>query len=516
MKVRKSISMKKLWMFLLAFLGILFMSSCGPDNTLVVYTEAGFAPFEYQTASGIEGVDIDIMKKVGEKLGRRVKFENVQFDAVIEEVAKGNLTNVGAAGLSVTPEREERVAFSHEYYQATLYVIFDKQNASKIENFSKKMSDGNEGVYWEKLKTSMGIGVQPGTTADIFLKDEVNPDLNGSLVGSKVTNFSNLSVGVNDIGVNTDYLIIDELPAKKLVSGKNNLDCLPLYYPGGEGANDVLAADKYAIAVTKGHDELLAAINSVLDELMNDVTTDSNGLEMNGIDRLVEKHLNPTKSNFFKYLGQGFLNTLLLSISAALIGLLLGGIIAVIKVLSKDNKYLKVPALICNIYTTIIRGTPVALQLFLMVFAVLAFPGFKPFAVVLTFGLNSSAYVSENIRAGIMSVDKGQMEAGRALGMSHYKTMVKVVFPQAIKNVIPSIGNELIALVKETAIVSMVGATIGTLTFDLNAATQAISAETANYLAASLMSGVLYLIIVYGITLLIKLFERRYAQVDKR
>jgi len=143
-------------------------------------------------------------------------------------------------------------------------------------------------------------------------------------------------------------------------------------------------------------------------------------------------------------------------------------------------------------------------------------PGFKETAVVLTFALNSSAYVSENIRAGIMSVDKGQMEAGRALGLSKLKTMIKIIFPQAIKNVIPSIGNELIALVKETSIVALVGSTIGTLTFDLNQATQTINKTIANYLAPAILAGILYLIIVYGITLLIKLFERRFAVSDKR
>ena len=196
--------------------------------------------------------------------------------------------------------------------------------------------------------------------------------------------------------------------------------------------------------------------------------------------------------------------------------LLLGVIIAIVKVFSIDNKYMKIPGIICDIYTTIIRGTPVALQLFIMVFAILAFPGLKVTAVILTFALNSSAYVSENIRAGIMSVDKGQMEAGRSLGLSKLKTMIKIIFPQAIKNVIPSIGNELIALVKETSIVALVGSTVGTLTFDLNQATQTINKSIANYLAPAILAGILYLIIVYGITLLIKMFERRFAVSDKR
>ena len=215
------------------------------------------------------------------------------------------------------------------------------------------------------------------------------------------------------------------------------------------------------------------------------------------------------------YLFEGFINTLLISVVAAIIGLVIGTVIALIKIFAEDNKYLKIPAIICNFYTTIVRGTPVALQLFLMVFAILAIPGFKATAVVVTFGLNSGAYVSENIRAGILSVDKGQMEAGRSLGLTKLKTMIKIIFPQAIKNVIPSIGNELIALVKETSIVSLVGSTIGTLTFDLNQATQTINKEISNYIAPAILAGLMYLIIVYGITLLIKLFERRFASNDR-
>lgn len=222
-----------------------------------------------------------------------------------------------------------------------------------------------------------------------------------------------------------------------------------------------------------------------------------------------------TTAELRNYLFEGFINTLLISVVAAIIGLVIGTVIALIKIFAEDNKYLKIPAVICNFYTTIVRGTPVALQLFLMVFAILAIPGFKATAVVVTFGLNSGAYVSENIRAGILSVDKGQMEAGRSLGLTKLKTMIKIIFPQAIKNVIPSIGNELIALVKETSIVSLVGSTIGTLTFDLNQATQTINKEISNYIAPAILAGLMYLIIVYGITLLIKLFERRFASNDR-
>lgn len=518
--------LKKLLIMILFMIGSVFgFTSCSTE-TLTVYTEVGFAPFEYVSDGEISGVDIDIMNMVGEKLGKKVVFENVAFDTIIDTVSEGKLTNVGAAGLSITDERLQKVDFSKEYYQANLYAIYNVNNISS--SFSKKMSDGNEGIYWESLASNKGIGIQTGTTADLFLGDELVEG--GSLYGTPKSDYDSLDVAIMDIGINIDYVVIDELPAKKLVENKPNLACLPLYYPGENGEEDEVAFDVYAIAVTKGQTELLNAINEVLDELLIE---DETGIS--GVEKLVNKHLgfkdetDKVDSNLFKdvwkilttpelngYLLQGFGNTLIISLLAAILGLVLGVIIAIIKVFSIDNKYLKVPGIICDIYTTIIRGTPVALQLFIMVFAVLAVPGFKETAVVLTFALNSSAYVSENIRGGIMSVDKGQMEAGRALGLSKLKTMIKIIFPQAIKNVIPSIGNELIALVKETSIVALVGSTVGTLTFDLNQATQTINKTIANYLAPAILAGILYLIIVYGITLLIKLFERRFAVSDKR
>lgn len=209
------------------------------------------------------------------------------------------------------------------------------------------------------------------------------------------------------------------------------------------------------------------------------------------------------------YMVQGFLHTLIITFIAAFIGLIIGFVVATIKILAEHNRKLKVLEIIANIYTTVIRGTPVALQLFIAVFAIFAFPGFDIYAIILCFGINSGAYVSESIRAGINSVDQGQREAGLSLGLSETQTMIKIVLPQAIKNVIPAIGNEFIALLKETSIISMVGSTPGTLTFDLNYAATQVSIKTADYLAPSFVAALLYLIVVFGLTLLIKNFERK-------
>ena len=272
--------MKKLLTLLLTVIGIITTTSCSAEKTLIVYTEAGFAPFEYVANGAIVGVDVDIMNLVGEELGMTVKFENVAFDTIIDAVSAGKLTNVGAAGLSVTDERLEKVDFSTVYYQANLYVIYNVNNAPE----SKVMTDNNTGVYWSSLQSNKGIGVQSGTTADLFLGDEITEG--GSLEGVSKTTYDSLSIAVMDITKTIDYVIIDELPAKTLVASNSNLACLPLYYEGEDGADDELAFDEYAICVTKGQTEILDAINKVLAELL---VEDENGVT--GIQKLVQQHL---------------------------------------------------------------------------------------------------------------------------------------------------------------------------------------------------------------------------------
>ncbi|MBO7297980.1 MAG: amino acid ABC transporter permease [Clostridia bacterium] len=214
------------------------------------------------------------------------------------------------------------------------------------------------------------------------------------------------------------------------------------------------------------------------------------------------------------YILEGLFHSLLVTVIAAALGLFLGFVVAVVKI-APNHKWLKPLKIVCNIYTTVFRGTPVALQLFIMVFAVFAIPGFKPYAAIITFGINSGAYVSESIRAGITSVDKGQMEAGRALGFTWLQTMIRIILPQAVKNIIPAIGNEMIALLKETSIIGWVGSTPGSFTFDLNAAADTIYRSIPNYLASGFIVGCCYLAIVYVMVFAIKLIERRLAKNER-
>ena len=230
---------------------------------------------------------------------------------------------------------------------------------------------------------------------------------------------------------------------------------------------------------------------------------------MDFINKIIELF---TTQKYMDSVWEGLKTTLVISVLAALLGLLLGIVVAIVTI-AKDSPAMKIPKLLCTIYITIIRGTPMALQLFIMAYVIFAIRNF-PLIITATiaFGINSGAYVAENIRAGILSVDIGQTEAGRALGLPSGITMRKIVIPQAIKNVIPAIGNELIALIKETSIVSMIGM------YDLTMAAKIIGSgnNMASYIVPMTVIAMFYLAIVYLLTFGIKLIEKRLRASDKR
>ncbi len=208
----------------------------------------------------------------------------------------------------------------------------------------------------------------------------------------------------------------------------------------------------------------------------------------------------------------GFLLTLQISFYAIVIGVLLGTVIALVQT-AKPSKWLVVPKFICSVYVTIIRGTPMALQLFIMFFIIFAIRGFPELVTaVIAFGLNSAAYTSEVIRGGILSVDPGQKEAGMALGLSNATVFMRIVAPQAVKNIIPALGNEITTVVKETAIVSMIGM------YDLNMAAKDIGSgqNMSSYVVPMFVAALFYLATVYLISFVVKRIEKRLRESDRR
>ena len=212
---------------------------------------------------------------------------------------------------------------------------------------------------------------------------------------------------------------------------------------------------------------------------------------------------------YWRLIPMGLLNTLLISLGALAIGVAIGTVIAVVKYFADDTPVLKLPEKLCNLYTTVIRGIPVMVLLMVLVYAI--FTGTRnPLAVcVLGFGLNSGAYVAEIIRSGISSVDKGQMEAGRSLGFSKLQTMRLIILPQAIRVILPAIGNEMIALIKETSVAGYVGV------FDLTSRGNQIRNLTYDAVNPLIVVALIYLIMVIGLTKLVGGLERRMRQGDK-
>lgn len=209
---------------------------------------------------------------------------------------------------------------------------------------------------------------------------------------------------------------------------------------------------------------------------------------------------------------EGLKNTLIIAIAGLIIGIIVGILIATVRVVPKYKRLPRVLNGICSFYVGLFRGTPMVVQLLVCYYVLLPILSIKMSGVevsVLVFGLNSGAYISEIMRGGIMSVDGGQMEAGRAMGLSFATTMRMIVIPQAIKNIIPTLGNEFIALIKETSVVSFVGAS------DLYVAFNYIGSNSYEFMVPYLVMAVIYIAIVMLISLGIKLIERRLRKSDR-
>ena len=206
-------------------------------------------------------------------------------------------------------------------------------------------------------------------------------------------------------------------------------------------------------------------------------------------------------------------NTLLIAVIGLIIGIVIGTLIAAIRTIPQYKVLPRVLNGICSVYVGIFRGTPMVVQLLVFYYVMLPLMGVKMTGVqvsMIVFGLNSAAYISEIMRSGIMSVDSGQMEAGRAVGLSYGTTMMKIVIPQAVKNILPTLGNEFIALIKETSVVSFVGAT------DLYVAFNYIGSNSYEFMVPYLVMALIYIVLVLIITLGIKTMERSLRRSDRR
>lgn len=219
------------------------------------------------------------------------------------------------------------------------------------------------------------------------------------------------------------------------------------------------------------------------------------------------------KQKFIFLLLDGLKYTIIIAVLSVVIGVVLGALIAICKVIPHKNPVVKVLNVIASVYITIIRGTPVMVQLLLAYFGIFSrsLQGFEykaTFIAILVFGINSSAYVAEIIRSGILSIDRGQMEAGRSLGLTYPGTMLHIILPQAIKNILPALGNEFIVMIKETSVAGYI------TVFDMTRAARAIVADSFEAFVPYLVLAAAYLVIVLLAEQLLRMLEKRLRKSD--
>ena len=228
------------------------------------------------------------------------------------------------------------------------------------------------------------------------------------------------------------------------------------------------------------------------------------------IDKFLEIFI---EQNGYTRVVEGLQNTILIAVTGLIVGIIIGTLIATVRVVPKYKRLPRILNGFCSFYVAFFRGTPMVVQLLVFYYVLLPIIGWNISGVqvaMLVFGLNSGAYISEIMRSGIQSVDPGQMEAGRAVGLSFGASMTKIVIPQAVKNILPTLGNEFIALIKETSVVSFVGAA------DLYVAFNYIGTNNYEFMVPYLVMALIYIAIVLVITLLIKLLERSLKKSDRR
>lgn len=209
----------------------------------------------------------------------------------------------------------------------------------------------------------------------------------------------------------------------------------------------------------------------------------------------------------YMWLLDGLLNTIIITLGALAIGVVIGTLIAITKYFCEGNKKLRIFSWLCDLYTTVIRGIPITVLL-LMFFYIILVSADGVTVAIIAFGINSGAYMAELIRSGINAVDKGQMEAARSLGMSKGQAMAKIIFPQAIKNILPAIGNECIALLKETSVAGYVAIV------DITRAATNIRNKTFDAVNPIILLAVIYLLMVVIMTKLLSILERRLRKSD--
>ncbi len=479
------------WLFTISLVAVLVMnlitgygrtdkavaqSSGGAQQTLTMYTSADYPPYEFRdTATGsneIIGFDVDIAKNIAEELGFKLEIKDTDFNGLIPAL-QAKRADFVMAGMTPTAERQKSVDFSDIYYEARNTIVAQKgSNLTKPEDLAGKQLGVQLGSIQEKEAGKIAEKVQGVTLKPLNKTSEIIQEIKANRI---------------------DAAIIEDTIAKGFVASNPDLEFNTI--PNAEEAGS-------AIAFPKGSDQV-DDFNRVLQQMK----------ESGELEGLVKKWFEnkgqagtttdpaPASNSSLSfariapsipYIIDGIRVTLLFTALSAFLGFLWGTILSLFKISS-----FKPLVWFANAYTSVFRGTPLLLQIALVYYATPQLTGYNIPALlagVITFTLNSGAYISETIRGGILAVDKGQREAALSLGVPYKPMMSDIILPQAIKNILPALVNESIALLKDSALVSTIGVA------DLLRRAQIVGAEKYIYFEPLIFAGVIYYLMVMSLT----------------
>jgi len=463
------------------------------EPTLFVISD-NIAPYSYNRLGDTVGIDADIMRAIGDKIGYKVRFIDVRATEIIDKIL-WSPNYIGAGSLEIrkilNEKNEEDVVFSDAY--ATDKLVIVSPNGSTITT-----ADNLSGMH---------VGVVTASKAKTYVEDK----------DGIADEYSTVSLALDAVNRGElDCAVVDYATAKSLSYGFAS--ALVIH----DTLTDAPVAN-YGFMFSAGATELIELVNGAIADLTTDGTIDE--VKTYYADR----SYNPDTPSFFddtddSFWGKiwdriercflendrwelyfdGLKNTLKITVVALLIGLVIGVLLASAVSLNAQTGKLRIISALCKGYITIIRGTPVMIQLLIIYYVVFASSSLNAVLVAsIAFGINSGAYIAEIVRSGMNSVNKGQTEAARCLGLNNGQAMKSVVVPQAIRNIMPALGNESIALLKETSIAGFIGV------LDLTRAGDIIRGQTYDALVPLIAVALIYLVIVLILQFLVKKMERR-------
>ncbi|GFH41509.1 glutamine ABC transporter substrate-binding protein [Lactococcus hodotermopsidis] len=480
------------------------------DEEFRVGMEAGYPPFNWtqKTAANgavkidgsnqyANGYDVQISKKIADKLGKKLVIVKTKWDGLLPALTSGKIDAI-IAGMSPTAERRKEIDFSQNYYTSQLVVVVKKDSkyadATSLANLSGAKITGQQGTFHYNL-----ISQIPDVKQEPAMGD-----------------FSAMRVAL-EAGTIDGY--VGERP-EGLTAEMKNSKFKMLSFADGSGFVTNPEDTQTAVGMRKG-DKSLTIVNEVLASI-------SQAEQISIMDEMVALQEQPDEkvgfwgqvTNILKDNGSDFVQaagmTLFISILGTFIGTFIGLLIGVFRTTKKSAN--RVAAIIqtivgwiINVYVEVFRGTPMIVQAMVIYYGSAQFLGIsmdKTLAALIIVSINTGAYMSEIVRGGIFAVDKGQFEAASALGMNHSQTMVKIVLPQVIRNILPATGNEFVINIKDTSVLNVISIT--ELFFQGNTVAQ----QNYQYFQTFTIIATIYFILTFTITRILRFVEKKLDSDD--